>query len=63
MGGLLNDEQSRTPQRSLADIDAQLRMAGINSSERMANNSLGFNYTQLENQANQAALRMMMGGY
>jgi hypothetical protein len=63
MGGLLNDEQSRTLQRSLADIDAQLRMAGINSSERMANNSLGFNYTQLENQANQAALRMMMGGY
>jgi hypothetical protein len=62
MGGLLDNEQQRTLQKTLADIDAQLRMAGINSSEKMANNSLGFNYTQLENQANQAALRAMLGG-
>jgi hypothetical protein len=61
-GGLLDNEQQRTLQRSLADIEAQMRMAGINSSERMANNQLGFNYTSLEQQANAAALRAMLGG-
>jgi hypothetical protein len=50
-----NAEQQRALTQQLGILDAQIRAMGIQSNERIANNSLGFNYTQLEHQANKDA--------
>jgi hypothetical protein len=62
MGGLMDAEQSRTLQKTLADIDAQLRIAGIHSTEKMANNSLGFDYSNMEANNNYRAMMALLGG-
>lgn len=64
-----NQEQQRELTRQLGLIDAQLRAAGLDvqesgiaSGERQNNSNLGFNYTQLETNANRDAMLAALGG-
>lgn len=57
-----NAEEQRALTRELGLIDAQLRAAGIQSNERIANNNLGYNYTALEAGQNSDALRALLAG-
>lgn len=72
LAGMLNADQQRDLTKELGMIDAQLRAAGMESNERLgmaqigsnqgiANGQLGFNYTQLESNANRDALRTALG--
>jgi len=54
-------EEQRALTKELGLIDAQLRQMGIESNERIANNNLGFNYTALEANQNNAALLAALG--
>lgn len=55
-----NAEEQRALTKELGLIDAQLRAAGIESNERIANNNLGYNYTALEAGQNSDALRALL---
>jgi hypothetical protein len=61
MANMGNQEQQRALTQELGHIDAQLRAAGLASNERIANNNLGFNYSNLEANQNNLALRAALG--
>jgi hypothetical protein len=61
MANMGNQEQQRALTQEMGRIDAQLRAAGLASNERLANNNLGFNYSQLEANQGNIATRIALG--
>ena len=61
MAGMGDKEQQRKLTQELAYLDAQMRASGLQSNERIAGNQLGFNYSNLEANQNNTALRAAMG--